>query len=465
MKTILNTGLVSVFLLPQALNAGEIPVSPGFKLSRQDEDWSALTTAKLNHDPLDFLKFVPLNQDGSAWLTFGGELRERYEYFNNANWGKGPQDRNGYLLQRYMALVDMHVGDNFRVFTEFKSGLEDGRNGGSRPTDRDNFDVHQLFLDERVTFGIGDSLTLRAGRQELSFGSARLVSVRESPNVRRSFDGARTTLRLNAWQVDAFVTRPVTVEPGVGDDESTWHTLFWGVYAVTPLKWIPGGKVDLYYLGLDRDDAIFDQGAAHELRHTVGTRLWGHHAAWDWNFECVYQFGTFGDGDISAWTAASDTGYTFANVPWVPRLGLKADATSGDRNPNDKNLQTFNPLFPKGAYFSETGLIGPQNHIDLHPGITLHPTRTITLNGDVDFFWRENTHDGVYNVGQTVVRSDDNGGASYVGSQLSAQIEWRLQRHWTWSANYAHFFSGSFLHDNPPDKDVDYFSAWTTFLF
>ena len=34
--------------------------------------------------------------------------------------------------------------------------------------------------------------TLRIGRQEMSYGSSRLVSVREGPNVRRSFDGAPT---------------------------------------------------------------------------------------------------------------------------------------------------------------------------------------------------------------------------------------------------------------------------------
>src|SRR5580765_2035101 len=123
------------------------------------------------------------------------------------------------------------------------------------------------------------------------------------------------------------------------------HAKFWGLYAVTPFPLLPGGKADFYYLGLERDAAQFDQGTAREARHSVGTRLWGQHAGWDWNFEFVYQFGEFGDGAISAWTAASDTGFTFTNAAWSPRLGLKADVTSGDRNSNDRDLQTFNPLF------------------------------------------------------------------------------------------------------------------------
>ena len=465
MKKLLCVMVATPLLLANNSRAGDAPLHPRFELSRQDEDWSVLRDPALRTDAFDTVKFIPLNRDGSSWLTLGGEARERYEYFDNFNWGKGPQDDNGYLLQRYMIHADAHIGENFRVFTQFKSGLEDGRNGGPRPTDRDEFDAHQLFADVRVPFDEKDSLTLRVGRQELSFGTQRLVSVRESPNVRQSFDGARATLRWNEWQFDAFATRPVETKTGVFDDGPDPHSKFWGFYSVAPFPLLAGGKADFYYLGVERDSARFDQGTARELRHSIGTRLWGNHSGWDWNFEFVYQFGTFGDGHISAWTAASDTGYTFAHAPWTPRLGLKADVTSGDRNPNDKDLQTFNPLFPKGAYFSETALIGPQNHIDVHPGIELHPTRTVTLNADADFFWRESTHDGVYNVGQTVARSDGNGGSSYIGSQATAQIEWRLQRHLTWTANYAHFFAGAFLHENPPDKDVNYFSTWITFRF
>ena len=32
-------------------------------------------------------------------ITVGGEVREWYEGFRNANWGLGTQDDNGYLLQ------------------------------------------------------------------------------------------------------------------------------------------------------------------------------------------------------------------------------------------------------------------------------------------------------------------------------------------------------------------------------
>ena len=97
--------------LPQALFfAGCIAAcaanAPLWQTSRQDEDWSVLR-AQTNHQNLfDPVKLIPLNHDGTTWLTLGGEVSERYEYFDNYHWGKGPQDDNGYLLQRYMIHLD-----------------------------------------------------------------------------------------------------------------------------------------------------------------------------------------------------------------------------------------------------------------------------------------------------------------------------------------------------------------------
>jgi hypothetical protein len=278
-------------------------------------------------DLWDPLKYLALRAAEAWYVSLGGEARLRYEYFNHALWGQGPQDSDGYVLQRSMLHADVHLGPRVRVFTQLKSGLEEGRTGGPRPTDKDELDLHQAFVD--IAAGTEPTFTLRAGRQELAFGSSRLVSVRESPNVRQSFDGLRALLRAGAWRVDGFVTLPVNTKPGVFDDDPDTQRLFWGVYAVHPLPLLPEGHIDLYYLGLNREEARFDQGSAHEVRHTLGLRLWGHPGPWDYNVEVVYQLGTFGQGQIHAWTAASDTGYTLRTVPWQPRLGLKADIISG----------------------------------------------------------------------------------------------------------------------------------------
>lgn len=463
---LLTTGLMAGGICrARADDATPPPSPPPFRIIRYDESYGYLRDPARRSDPLDALKFIPLNTNGDSYLTLGGEIRERYEVFSNYNWGKGPQTDDGYLLQRYMVHADLHLGPNVRFFTQFKSGLEDGRNGGPRPPDKDEFDLHQAFLDVTAHLDSEDALTLRLGRQELSYGSQRLISPREGPNVRQSFDGARAIVYRNEWRIDGFLTRPVETNPGIFDDHPDPAKLFWGVYAVHPLPIVPGGNIDFYYLGLIRKSATFNQGTAREERHSIGTRFWGAKEGWDYNSEFIYQFGSFGSGDISAWTAGSDTGYTFASVPLTPRIGLKADIASGDGNPQNPNLGTFNGLFPRGAYFSETDLIGPANIIDLHPSLGLLLTKHVQFTADWDFFWRESTGDGIYGVAVNPVRSGQRSNASYIGSQVQAKIDWQLNRHLVFAAAYAHFFAGEFLKETPPGKDVDYFSAWATYRF
>src|SRR5207247_1455438 len=55
--------------------------------------------------------------------------------------------------------------------------------------------------------------------QELGYGSSRLVSAREAPNVRLTFDGAKAILKFGGWQVGAFFVKPVRTKVGVFDDD------------------------------------------------------------------------------------------------------------------------------------------------------------------------------------------------------------------------------------------------------
>jgi hypothetical protein len=438
---------------------------PDYKQLRYDEDYRFLAARDQDSDFFDPVKFIRLNESGTAYLTIGGEIRQRYEYFENPLWGDAPQDPNGYLLQRYMLHSDLRWTETFRLFAQLKSGIETDRTGGPRPSDRDELDVHQAFFDIKVPIGSSGSLTIRPGRQELVYGSSRLISSREGPNVRQSFDAARGIFMMGNARVDAFAARPVETDPGVFDDDTDMERALWGLYSVFQIDAMRGGNLDVYYLGFENEGARFDQGSGHEERHSFGTRIWGELSGWDYNFEFVYQFGNFGVGDIRAWTAASDTGYTFQDLPLKPRVGLRADITSGDRDRTNPDLQTFNPLFPKGSYFTESALIGPANHIDLHPSVTLHLTDALTVTLENDTFWRESVDDGLYGPAVNLLRSGANSRARYVGTQPSIVFEYEPNRHLTFVASYSHFFSGRFIKESGPGEDVDYVTAWVTFRF
>jgi alginate export protein len=143
--------------------------------------------------------------------------------------------------------VDFHAGQRFRFFGELNSSLEDGRTGGPRLLDEDKLDVHQGFLEFVVLKPQeNSSLTLRIGRQEMAFGSGRMVDLREGPNAPLSFDGLRLSWKSPAWHVDAFATRPIQNKPGIFDDPPQHDFAFWGLYATHPLEVKRNEKRSIY---------------------------------------------------------------------------------------------------------------------------------------------------------------------------------------------------------------------------
>jgi hypothetical protein len=197
------------------------------------------------------------------------------------------------------------------------------------------------------------------------------------------------------------------------DSGSNPQRSIWGIYAVHPFAPLPHGHTDLYYLGYENRMAGFDQGTAYELRHSLGIRLWGQPLPWEYDVESIWQFGTFGSGTIRAWAVASTTHYTFDNLPLHPRVGLRADVTSGDHNPKSTDLQTFNPLFPTGAYYNLQDPAGPQNFIHVHPVLDLHLGEKITATVDWAFFWRVSLKDGIYRLSGRSSNGPKNGQRKY----------------------------------------------------
>jgi Alginate export len=413
-------------------SAGELPA---YKRLRYEEDYAAHRTGARHDDGLESLKFIPIAEDGSYCLTLGGEGHWRYEYIQNPTFGATPQDRQGVALQRYSALADLHLGPSFRLFSQLTSALQTGRRGGPSPVDQNDIEFQNLFADVRIAPSAETALTLRGGRQELAFGSGRIVDVREGPNVRHTFDGGRAISDIMGWRLDGLYVAPRIDHRGPFDDSTSNQEALWGVSATRTALEQAAGAIEFYYLGYRNDSATYAQGTAQETRHSLGTRLSGTSGFWDWNWEALYQFGSFGSSDIRAWTLATDTGFTISPAVWKPRFGLSANVASGDKNPNDRRLETFNPLFPRGSYFSADATLGPCNFFNLQPSLRIHPVNNWTVEIDYNLFWRLETADGVYAPSGRLLRAAGGSGQRYVATGLSLSSEWQIDRHWLLAAS------------------------------
>ena len=447
--------------------SGTVVPDRSYMLLREDEDWSFLRDPTLRQDFWDPIKYIRLRQGDNDWfMTIGGEAREVWEQIGNDNWGQSPY-WNGYLNERYMLSFDIHYGKHVRTFVELKSGLNSFRYRGPRPIDEKKLDFQAGFLEVGNSAG-ANSVALRVGRQELEYGSGRLMDVREGPNVRLSFDGFMVKSKIDSWQIDGFAVRPDLDNPGFFDNAPNHAVGFWGVYATRSLP--HKTSLEVYYLGLDRKQATFERGTAQEVRHTLGSRISRpvatERSGWDFDDEGLWQFGTFGSASIRAWTIASDTGYRFPNLKLKPRFSAKADISSGD-HPHSNTLGTFNPLFPKGDYFGVLATTGPGpiNFIDVHPRVETTFPHSVTVSVDWIFQWRESLQDGVYAVPGFLIRAADGSQARFVGNRPGTQIRWQVSHHLWFQADYGIFYAGKFLKQTQPGRNLNYWALWAGYKF
>ncbi|MEM8750627.1 MAG: alginate export family protein [Pseudomonadota bacterium] len=430
-----------------------------------DEDWRFVEEGETRSQDRSYrFKYQPLTPDGFVRGSFGAEFRATVNSFSDLDFGAAKAGDDNVFLGRVLLHGELLFGERARLFGTFQYAEEAGLDGPARSVNVDRGDIQNLFLDTYFTLPAAEA-TVRVGRQELSYGVARLIGTRDGPGVRQAFDGGKIILAgLQDWSVDAFYMKPTEDSIGSFDDDIGDDRELFGVY-YTDKRLIPHSTFEAYYLGFTQDRAIFDEGTAESERHTLGFHISGATANWDWDAEAAYQFGSFGSGDISAWTAALEAGYTFKQAAWSPRIGIGGSIISGDDDNGDGDLETFEAPFPRGSYFDPAGLIGPRNLLHVQPQLTVKPHRNVSATLYSNHYWRFSTDDGLYNSGGRLVRSGADTDEREIGHSVALGVDWRPNQHWLLELEYIHFFTGDFISETGSSKDSDYFEFELTYRF
>ena len=411
---------------------------PGFSLLRASEDYRFLEPYRNAESGLwTKLKYIPLGD--RSYLSVGGDWRTEFQVLRNEVWTEGENDSP--LFVRFMLHTDWHVGERLRIFAQLKSGHAIGRNGPPFFLNVDRLDWHQLFAAVKT----GDYGKLEIGRRELTYGSRRLISMREGTNIRQSFDGVRYIWQKKEYRLDLLAYAYNPQEIGVFDNRIRSSQLIWGAYYVRQPGETKTG-LDLYYLGSRNESPRFEAGTEEEVRHSFGVRHWGKRGALRYNNEAVLQLGEQTGRQIRAWTVSTELYYELGGrLNLTP--GMKVDIISGDQDPNDDRLQTFNALYPRGGYFGLLAIIGPANLIDVHPCLGLEPFPGWALNFDWDVFWRHQTGDGIYFPSGRLNLEGSSSEARFIGHQLGMQVGTSINRFFEVEMSYFYFFAGEFLDD------------------
>lgn len=415
------------------------PGRPG--APRWIEDYRFLDDSSKATDPFDGFRFHRLSD--SAWLQLGAEARYRADSLEKPFFGlRGIKD-DSYLLQRLQAHADLHLFDDaVRTFVQVENTRAFGKDLYS-PNDESRNELRQAFVDFNHNLDNG-RLTARVGRQEMGYGNQVFVTYRDSPNIRQAFDGVRLSLNLrDGRKLDAFSVRPISTGEDSWDDSSNHDIRFYGLYGTLPLS--KAWNIDLYGFGLETDKRSLDGLSGDEKRYTLGTRVFGRDGAVDWSWDVAGQVGHLAGASIRAWAVSSDTGYNFS-APWAPRLGLRIDAASGDDRVGDGKVGTFDPLFPRNGVYGEASLTTLANIIVVGPTFAFSPLNNVRLEPGVFQVWKQNTHDGVYMSGMSLLSGTRDTGRQ-VGTIYRANARWLASPNLTLDLDLKYYDVGAAVLD------------------
>lgn len=434
-----------------------------YRANAADEDWTFLKS-KPKADFWDPVKYIPLGPEDWS-ITLSGELRFRAEGFRVRETEARPSTVDNYALQRYLVGADVRFGPRVRAFAELQTGIINGQLRSPRPTDSNALDLHQAFVELRQPVRGTHHVGLIAGRQELDIGSSRLISASPGLNVKRSFDGLAVGYRTPTWRAVAVAAQLVRNSSGAFDDRPDAGQLFWGAALTRAGLLLRRSEAGVYYLGVERDQSIYAQGGGEERRHTAGIRWSATGDALDMNYDLILQWGQFAGAPIRGWAFATETGYRFRSLGWRPRVSLRTDIASGDRDPQAPALQSFNPLFPGNSYSGAVGLLGPTNLTDLTPAVMFVPRRDLTFGFEAPSYWRTSTRDGIYGTDLRVLFPPQIGEGKYVGVNPSALVVWQPTRHVQLQGVITRFLAGGLLDDSFISSGFGFYSVTARYRF
>lgn len=257
----------------------------------------------------------------AAQTDLGAQVRPRFEARTAAESALVSMRTRASIRHAFDAGVLFVQLQDVRLWGEEASTLGDFQ--------ADALDLHQAFIQ------LGEEAWwVRAGRQEVALDGERLVGAVGWAQQGRSFDGVRALGRFRGARGQLLAMQ-------LGEESSAvWE----GELALV------GGHVAWGEESLGLSAHTLVDGGEGDWRWSHGARAVGVTGGWIWRLEGNVQRGVMaGEGgtDVRAWMAGARVGWSVGRVVAT----LWYDHLSGDDDPLDGTVETFNTLFATNHKF------------------------------------------------------------------------------------------------------------------
>jgi hypothetical protein len=379
------------------------------------------------------------------WLTLDMQLRGRTESQSSYNYISGYdavyeltrvygglEVRPTQWLTAYIQFIDTHA-----LGLPLKSVM---------PNMRDTFDDRQAYLEFHMK-----KVKVFAGRQELKYGSERLLGISDWTNNSRTWDGFLGRYG-DKNRIDVFSTSVVTVNPVSLDKHGAGLTFHGAVGTIGTL--VPDVAIQpfVFVQALPRVEG------ANGVFGTQTTVTPGFEAAgdipWGLSFDglLAIQRGSYSNESIKAAAGYIKTGYRAGHLAWQPRLRGEYDYASGDPHTNPLRMGTFDQQYPSNHNaFGLTDLFGYQNIKQDRINLDLTPTKHLALLIQQEWLQVSSTHDNVYSGSAgTVVKAPTGGFSSGdIGREFDASAKYVfLDDYIVMNVGVGHFSPGTLMREN-----------------
>jgi hypothetical protein len=358
-------------------------------------------------------------------------------------------------------------------------------------------------------------LSVKAGRQYVSFGNQSLFGAFDWSNTGISHDGVMLQYSTKAWDTyggwfrtsesDLGQAIPVGAQnPNIGpstrnNGNANQDSDFFLLY--NQIKSVPGFIIEPYYfLYSNRYNSQDNRGQglgtprhSNQTRHNVGGRIEMRKGNFDAISETLYQFGQMGDSNqpgcspncgnsknlhISAWATRNWIGYTHYEWAWKPRLAFNFDYASGDGRANCtfagsttgcSTANTFENMYPTNhIHMGYMDVQGWKNMMGFAVNLQFRPTTVDHIEIWASRFNLANTKDNWYRATQGVyVYSKADNNKRHVGDEID--VAWThmfMDGKLSLQAVYGHMFAGAYIKENlgtSADQDWAYLQLWMNF--
>ena len=429
-------------------------------------------------------------------FTIGGEARIRYEYRTNAGFSTTTNANESAASHR----VRVSVGYDLTPDVSFFAQLQDARVWGSEcnaavcgaattgigtVSSANNggtgVDLHQGYIQVKNILTPG--LSMKLGRQEITFGDHRLFGNFGWSQIGNSFDAVRLTHASPMADLDLFWARIADTEggalgsnggaaahgvifPAAGAKATTDQDIY-GAYLT--LKPVANWTIEPYYFLLKDSRAnggtlagvVATPQAPDQSLNTLGGRINGKAAGLDATVEGVYQFGGIGDiagagGHnlaVHSYAGAAKAGYTLEVVPMKPRLGVEFDYAKGDScvAPGTCNavghLNTFDNLYPTNHFhYGYMDLMAWKNMVNYQANFAIQPDAASKLQVNFIIHRLQTAHDNWYRAGQGVYGATSAANtSSSIGRELDVHYWRTFKEKFKAEIGYGHFWAGQYI--------------------